>query len=74
MAARRRDGNTSADCPGATSIYAGIAAAAKAAAEGMLDMRFRHCVTKLITRDGAVTGPPRFGAAAVDGARQPGRR
>lgn len=30
--------------------------ARKAAAEGMLDMRFRHCVTKLITRDGAVTG------------------
>ena len=30
--------------------------ARKAAAEGMLDMRFRHRVTKLITRDGAVTG------------------
>lgn len=30
--------------------------ARKAAAEGLLDMRFRHRVTKLITRDGAVVG------------------
>ncbi len=30
--------------------------ARKAAAEGHLDMRFRHRVTKLVTRDGAVVG------------------
>lgn len=30
--------------------------ARKAAAEGLLDMRFRHRVTKLVTRDGAVVG------------------